>query len=54
MQDAQSGEGVKAGDVAKKHWPLWLEHLRGEYYAIPCTALNLSWSDRADTVLGGI
>lgn len=30
--------GVKAGDGVKQPWPLWLEHLRGEYDAAPCTA----------------
>lgn len=32
----ESGEGVKARGVVKKHWPLWLDYLRGESYTIPC------------------
>lgn len=32
----ESGEGVKVMGVVKRHWPLWLEHPRGEYHTIPC------------------
>lgn len=38
MQRVWSREGVKAGDSVKQPWPLWLEYLRGERDAAPCSA----------------
>lgn len=57
MQGAQSesGAGMKDTAIVRKCWPLWLEHPRGEeYYALSCTALNLSWRDRPVAELKGI
>ena len=51
MQRVWSREEVKAGDIVKEPWPLWLEHLRGEYDTTPLHCSKPSWSDRIDTTL---
>lgn len=50
MHDVWSREEVKAGDIVKKHWPLWLEHL-GRDYTPPCIGLNRARSNRPGTTL---
>ena len=54
MQRVWSREEVKAGDIVKEPWLLWLEHLRGEYDTTPLHCSKPGWSDRIDTTLGGI
>lgn len=47
MQRVWSREEVKAGDIVKKHWPLWLEHLEGDYDTTPLHWSKPSWKQQA-------